>query len=70
MPWSAEFPVGTTVRVVPNEGRNTTLHSGRVCKVIWHAKNECWNYYLEVEGKKVSKRYLASDLVRTAEGGA
>lgn len=59
-----EFPVGTPVRVVPNEGRNTTLHAGTVREAIWHSKEECWNYYLNVGGKKVSKRYLASDLVR------
>ena len=68
MPWPEEYPVGTAVRVLSNEGRNKTLHWGTVRRAVWHQKDECWNYYLEVGGKKISKRYLAEDLESLEEG--
>src|SRR5262245_54656646 len=58
---SPRFELGATVRVVLNE-RNRTPHVGMVRKVIWHFKDERYNYYLEENGRKVSKRYFDEDL--------
>lgn len=57
-----EFELGQRVRVVVGE-RNRTPLAGTVHGVIWHHKDACYNYYLEVGGRKVSKRYLAVDLL-------
>ena len=57
-----EFELGQRVKVVVGE-RNRTARAGTVHDVIWHHKDACYNYYLEVEGRKVSKRYLAVDLL-------
>lgn len=54
------FPLGSRVRVVPNN-RNRTLHLGVVAESVWHHKYGCWTYYLEADGKRVSKRYVAED---------
>jgi hypothetical protein len=56
-----EFAIGQRVRVVLNE-RNTTPHIGTVQRIIWHFKDQRYNYYLEVDGKKISKRYFCVDL--------
>jgi len=56
-----EFRVGDAVRVRLND-YNRTSHCGHVREGIWHFKDQCYNYYLEENGKKVSKRYLAKDL--------
>lgn len=63
------YPIGSLVRVILND-RNKTARHGRVRQVIWHFKDERYNYYIESDGKKVSKRYLADDLqpVNTADG--
>jgi hypothetical protein len=55
------FAVGQRVSVVINE-RNTTQHAGAIREVIWHFKEQRYNYYLIEGGKKVSKRYLEDDL--------
>jgi len=55
------FAVGQRVRVVLNE-RNRTPHTGCVRKIIWHHKDERYNYYLEENGKTISKRYYEEDL--------
>lgn len=55
------FSVGQRVRVIVND-RNRTPHDGSVRQVVWHHKDQRYNYYLEEAGKKVSKRYLAEDL--------
>jgi hypothetical protein len=55
------FAVGQAVRVVLNE-RNTTAHSGTVQEIIWHFKDQRYNYYLVENGRKVSKRYFEDDL--------
>ena len=34
--------------------------------VIWHHKNTCFDYYIRVCGKSVSKRYRDEDLVPDA----
>ena len=41
-----------------------TPREGVVRQLIWHFKDANWNYYIEAEGKKVSKRYLDSDIER------
>jgi len=56
-----ELEVGQRVRIVLNE-RNRTPRMGTIRQVIWHFKDQTFNYYLEEDGKKVSKRYLAVDL--------
>ena len=56
-----EFSVGSLVEVVLN-AKNLTPHSGTVRDAIWHFKDKCWSYYIEEDGKHVSKRYLAADL--------
>lgn len=35
---------------------------GIIREIIWHFKDFEWNYYIESEGKKVSKRYVEKDL--------
>lgn len=62
-----EFRLGQRVRVLVNE-RNRTARSGVVANVVWHFKDACYHYYLEVDGKKVSKRYLARDLIPDKDG--
>lgn len=57
-----EFQLGQRVSVLINE-RNLTQRAGTIARVVWHFKDACYNYYLEVDGKKVPKRYLACDLV-------
>ncbi len=56
-----EFKPGQPVDVVLNES-NHTARAGTIARVIWHHKDNCYNYYLEADGKKISKRYLARDL--------
>jgi hypothetical protein len=58
-----EFEVGDPVEVMINQ-RNSTSRMGLIARAIWHHKDVCYNYYLEVDGKQVSKRYFASDLAR------
>lgn len=57
-----EFEVGQRVLERVNE-RNCTPRAGVVLRVVWHFKDACYNYYLEVNGKKIGKRYFASDLI-------
>jgi hypothetical protein len=40
---------------------NTERH-GLVRELIWHFKNSEWNFYIESDGKRISKRYLEADL--------
>ena len=56
-----EFKVGDPVRVILNQ-RNTTAWTGTIERVIWHFKDQRYNYYIAANGKSVSKRYLAVDL--------
>ncbi|MGD8770624.1 MAG: hypothetical protein PVJ06_11340 [Desulfobacterales bacterium] len=44
--------------------RPNTERSGRILELIWHFKNKEWNYYIDSEGKRISKRYVESDLER------
>jgi len=56
-----EFSMGQSVRVRLNE-RNQTPREGAISDIVWHFKDQRYNYYLEERGKKVSKRYHADDL--------
>ena len=56
-----EYIIGDNVEVIVN-GRNTTYHRGVIVSVNWHHKDKQWNYILEANGKKVSKRYGAQDI--------
>jgi ATP-dependent Clp protease protease subunit len=56
-----KFHQGQHVRVILNE-QNRTPHSGTIRQIIWHFKDQRYNYYLEEEGKNVTKRYLDCDL--------
>ena len=56
-----DFELGDKVEVILNH-RNKTFHKGKIRQVIWHNKDNCWNYYLEENGKKIQKRYLSEDL--------
>jgi hypothetical protein len=42
--------------------RPNTERLGRILELIWHFKNKEWNYYIEFDGKKISKRYVESDI--------
>ena len=57
------FHLGQHVRVILKE-RNRTPHSGTIQRIIWHFKDQQYNYYLEEDGKNVAKRYFDSDLER------
>ncbi len=59
-----EYRYGEHVEVIVN-AKNLTHHVGTVRKAIWHSKDRRWNFYLEVGGKNIGKRYLAVDLRRT-----
>jgi hypothetical protein len=59
-PWPM-FCIGQHVRVILND-RSRTPHIGTVREIIWHVKDQRYNYYLEENGKKVSKRYFDSNL--------
>lgn len=55
------YSLGQRVRVVLNE-RNRTPREGTVRRIVWHFKDGRYNYYLEQDDKRVSKRYLREDL--------
>lgn len=57
----SKFAVGQRVRVRINE-HNHTSREGIIRDIVWHHKNQQHNYYLEENGKKVSKRYYEHDL--------
>jgi hypothetical protein len=54
------FSVGQRVRVILNE-RNRTARTGTIRQIIWHYKEQTYNYYLDVNGKRISKRYYEKD---------
>jgi hypothetical protein len=56
-----ELEVGDRVSVNVG-GRNRTPHTGHVRAHIWHLKLERWCYYLQVNERKIHKRYFADDL--------
>ncbi|HET6882611.1 MAG TPA: hypothetical protein VFI31_20760 [Pirellulales bacterium] len=55
------FCLGQVVQVILND-RNKTPHTGTIREIIWHYKDQRFNYYLEENGKKISKRYFEEDL--------
>ena len=55
------FSIGQRVSVLLN-ARNRTRRTGSIRQVIWHHKDGRYNYYLEENGKEVSKRYFEEDL--------
>jgi hypothetical protein len=61
-PRNSYFRLHQVVTVVVNE-RNRTPHSGTIRALIWHHKLRRWHYFLEEDGKKISKRYAAEDLL-------
>jgi hypothetical protein len=61
------FAIGQRVRVILNE-RNKTPHIGCVRRIVWHYKDQRYNYYIDENGKVVSKRYLAEDLAPCPTG--
>lgn len=56
-----EYPMGARVEVIVN-AKNITWHQGVIRQIIWHSKDQQWYFWLEENGRKVSKRYAASDL--------
>ena len=57
----SKFVIGQRVRVRLNE-HNHTPHDGTVRAIVWHHKDQQHNYYIEENGKKISKRYYEHDL--------
>jgi hypothetical protein len=53
--------MGQRGRVILN-ARNKTPRVGTIRDIIWHFQAERYNYYLEEDGRKVSKRYFEEDL--------
>ena len=49
------------VEVIVN-AKNITCHKGVIRQIIWHSKDQRWHFWLEEDGRKVSKRYAAADL--------
>ena len=37
---------------------------GEIADIVWHFKNDDYNYYISVNGKKKSKRYYSDDLLK------
>lgn len=64
-----EFEVGEAVEVLISH-RNSTRHVGFITRVVWHYKDACYNYYLEADGRRVSKRYIATDLARVTSNNS
>jgi hypothetical protein len=54
------FSVGQRVRVILND-RNRTARTGTIRQVIWHFKDRRYNYHLDVNGRRISKRYYEED---------
>jgi hypothetical protein len=59
-PSQPRFQLGQRVTVVLNE-RHSTPHTGTIRDAIWHHELLRWHYFLEENGKAISKRYLAED---------
>lgn len=62
------FATNDHVRVRTN-ARNTTEHSGTIERKVWHHKYQVWHYYIrDADGRRVSKRYTAADLIGDPNG--
>jgi hypothetical protein len=57
----SKFRAGDAVEVIASD-KNRTYHKGRARQMTWHFKDRKWNFFIEENGKKISKRYLATDL--------
>lgn len=57
-----ELNIGQDVRVILSF-RNQTAREGSIIDRVWHHKDRRWNYYMEENGKRLSKRYFAEDLL-------
>ena len=57
------FSIGDRVRVILAE-RNQTSRTGTIREIVWHYKDQRYNYYIEENGKKVGKRYFEDDFER------
>jgi hypothetical protein len=55
------FSLGQRVRVILNE-RNKTAHTGIIRNIVWHHNDQQYNYYIEENVKRISKRYFDVDL--------
>ncbi|HLW67443.1 MAG TPA: hypothetical protein VKS79_19165 [Gemmataceae bacterium] len=55
------FSLGQWVNVIVNE-RNRTPQTGSIREIVWHYKFSKYFYLLEVDKKKVAKRYFQEDL--------
>jgi len=64
-PSRPRFEIGQTVTVVLNE-RNRTPHTGTIRAFMWHHQLQRWHYFLDEDGKAISKRYAAEDLFPVA----
>ena len=56
------FPFDEVTTVSPN-----SIHKGTIRRLVWHFKEKCWNYYIKVDNKNISKRYYDTDLQRICE---
>ncbi len=52
----AKFQLGEEV-YIPRKGKN-----GKIIEMIWHYKNQAQMYFLEIDGKKNSRRYYENEL--------
>ncbi len=43
---------------------NHTDITGKIHEIIWQFKRKEFCYYIEVDGKKLSRRYYANDLIK------
>jgi hypothetical protein len=55
------FSMGQRVRIVRNGGCEPACVV-TVRDILWHFQAERYDYYLEVDGQKVAKRYSERDL--------
>ena len=61
------FNTSDRVRVRTNQ-RNKTQRAGVIEQKVWHHKYQLWYYYIrDANGRKVSKRYTAADLLLIAK---
>ena len=67
VPATPEYSLGQRVRVVLNE-HNRTPHEGEIYLSVWHFKLERYHYWIVEGGKRISKRYAASDLEPVENG--
>lgn len=57
-----ELQIGQTVQVILSS-RNHSSREGSIIDRIWHHKDRRWNYFMEENGKALSKRYFVGDFL-------